>query len=176
MLHIAVSGLRGIVKRRRTGSVLLISLLLAVGLATIIAGLHLMLKAQMDQAIQVQKISLARLQVNYLAEMGVNHVMFEANRAANVSLANPFTPLGAGVGSAIALDFTPRVAMTRDRAGALARCVVTRTDSANFRVDATLTVPDVGTFTRSVTFGAAYDAGGAGQPAAWELAQYGVLP
>ena len=161
---------------RRTGSVLLISLLLAVGLATIIAGLHLMLKSQMDQAVQVQKISLARLQVQYLAEMGVNHLMFEANRGANVAAANPFAPLGAGTGSAIAVDFTPRVAMTRGVTGALARCVLTRADAATFRVDATLTVPQVGTFNRSVTFAAAYDAGGVGQPPAWELTNYGVVP
>lgn len=161
---------------RRKGSVLLISLLLAVGLATIIAGLHLMLKSQMDQAVQVQKISLARLQVNYLAEMGVNHLMFEANRAANVAAANPFAPLGAGAGSAIAVDFTPRVAMTRGVTGAVARCVITRTDTATFRSEATLTVPGVGTFNRAVTFTAAYDAGGEGQPAAWELTSYGVVP
>ncbi|MEB3196731.1 MAG: hypothetical protein VKP62_05955 [Candidatus Sericytochromatia bacterium] len=160
--------------KQRTGSVLLTALVIVSGLAAVAASLHLMFKGELDQNVELQRISLAKLQTLYLAEMGVNHVMFGANRAANVAAANPFMPLGAVASSSISVDFTQHVALTRGVAGAQSSCLVTRTGTHDFRVDASLSLPGVGNFTRRVDFSAAYDAGGVGQPAAWELSAYKV--
>ncbi|MEB3222235.1 MAG: hypothetical protein VKS61_09175 [Candidatus Sericytochromatia bacterium] len=156
----------------RRGNLVLTAFFLTVGIAVIVGGVQAVLKAQLNNALVLQHISLARLQSTYLAEMGLNHVMYEANRSSKRATANPFTPLGLPAGSSISLDFKDNVAMTRGVSGAVASCLVTRTGTNAFQVDSTLTVPDVGTFRKRLTFAAAYDA--ASSPPAWELSAYDI--
>lgn len=156
----------------RRGNLIVTAFFVMVGIALVVGGLQTVLKSQLETAMELQRISIARLQSTYLAEMGLNHVMYEANRAAKRATTNPFTPLGTPLGSSISLDFKQNVAMTRDVSGAVASCLVTRTGASAFQVDATLTVPDVGTFKKRLTFSAAYDA--ASSPPAWELATYDI--
>lgn len=160
--------------RARRGSLVVTSFVVIVGMAVIVGGIHQMLSSQLDQAYEMQRISFARLQAKYLAEMGVNHMMYVANKTANVGTANPWSPTGlaATTGSAISVDFKDQVAMTRGVSGASATCQVTRTAANAFSVAATLVVPGVGTYNETVTFSAAFDAGGGGYPPAWELASF----
>lgn len=158
--------------RGRRGGIVVTAFGIAVLIALLVGGIHTALRTQLDNAAAVQRISLARLQSTYLAEMGLNHLMYEANRASKRATANPFTPLGTPVGSSLSLDFKENVAMTRGLAGAVASCLVTRTGANAFRIEATLTVPEVGTFQKRLTFSAAYDA--AESPPAWELTAYDI--
>lgn len=162
--------------RARRGSLVVTSFIVIVGMAMIVGGIHQMLSTQLDQAYEIQRISFAKLQVKYLAEMGVNHMMYIANKTANVGdgTTNPWSAIsmGAGTGSAISVDFKDKVAMTRGVSGASATCTISRTGANAFSVLGTLVVPNVGTYTETVSFSAAYDAGGGGYPAAWELASF----
>jgi hypothetical protein len=159
------------VKARR-GNLIVTAFFVTIGIAVVVGGIHAVVQTQLERSFELQRISLARLQSTYLAEMGLNHVMYEANRASKRATANPFTPLGTVAGSSISLDFKDNVAMTRGVAGAVASCLVTRNAPTTFQVDATLTLPGVGTFRKRVTFGAAYDS--VSSPPAWELTSYTV--
>lgn len=166
--------LRRLKARARRGSLVVTSFVVIVGMAMIVGGIHQMLSSQLEQSYELQRISFAKLQVKYLAEMGVNHMMYVANKTANVGTANPWSTIsmGAGTGSAISVDFKDKVAMTRGVTGASATCTISRTGANAFSVLGTLVVPDVGTYTETVTFSATYDAGGGGYPPAWELTAF----
>lgn len=160
--------------RARRGSLVVTSFVVVVGMAVIVGGIHQMLKSQLESAYELQRISFAKLQARYLAEMGVNHMMYTANKTAYVGTANPWSSLGMGTtsGNAISIDFKDKVAMTRGVSGATAACTVTRGAGNAFTVVSSLTVPNVGTYTKTVGFTATYDAGGGGYPAAWELSAF----
>ena len=166
--------LRRFALRARRGSLVVTSFIIVVGMAVIVGGIHQMLSAQLTSAYEIQRISFAKLQVKYLAEMGVNHMMYTANKTAYVAQANPWSniSLGATTGSAIAIDFKDKVAMTRGVSGASATCTITRTAASAFSCLATLVVPNVGTYTDTVTFTATYEAANGGYPAAWELSAF----
>lgn len=160
--------------RARRGSLVVTSFIIVVGMAVIVGGVHQMLSAQLNSAYEIQRISFAKLQAKYLAEMGVNHMMYVANKTANVTSANPWSTiaLGTTTGSAVSIDFKDKVAMTRGVTGASASCTITRTAASSFSCLATLVVPNVGTYTDTVTFSAAYEAANGSYPAAWELATF----
>lgn len=157
-------------RKRRRGSVILISLIAVLALTMTVGAVQVMLVERMRQSTIGTEASLARRQALYLAEMGLNHVMFQANLAP----AQPFP-----VSAPMTLDFTETIAMTRGRAGAKATCVITPqppypwTPRPAFGVTAELRLPH-GTFTRSVYFDvgrATHPAPGAAAPQ-WALTRY----
>lgn len=159
---------RGLKRDRaaQRGSMVVTVFVILACLMLVVGGLNVFLQQQIRQSTDIQRISLAKLQTLYLAEMGVNQVMYYANQGTHVALADPFPVVD---GASVQYDFQPNVAMVRGVSGAGAICVVSRTGASNFRVDATLTVPNVGTFTRAVTFVTA-------KPATqWVLSTYTIL-
>ena len=131
------------------GSLTVAAMVIILGMMVMVGGIHFFMQEQMRQSYEIQKISFARLQTLYLAEMGVNQIMYEANKAANASRPDPF-PVASG--AAIALNFKGNVALVRSDASGAADCIVTRTGTDAFRVDATLVSTDTGTFNRTVNF------------------------
>lgn len=155
---------------RRRGSVILISLIAVLALTMTIGTVQVMLVERMRQSTAGTEASLARRQALYLAEMGLNHVMFQANLAPAQSF--PVT-------STVTVDFTETIAMTRGRDGTKATCVLTPqppypwTPRPAYGVTAELQLPE-GTFTQSVYFDvgrAAHPAPGASTPQ-WVLTRY----
>ena len=156
--------------QRRRGSVILISLIAVLALTMTIGTVQVMLVERMRQSTIGTEASLARRQALYLAEMGLNHVMFQAN----LTPAQPFP-----FSTPATLDFTEAITMTRGRAGAKATCLLTPqppypwTPRPAFGVTAELRLPE-GTFTQSVYFDvgrAAHSAPGAAAPQ-WVLTRY----
>lgn len=148
----------------RRGSLVVTSFIIVIGMALMVGGIHTMLKNQLDQTLTIKDISLAKTQVVYLAEMGVNNLMYIANSNANIGVALPW-PMA--VSAYADYDFKPYVAMVRGLASpAAANCRLTRTAIHSFRCDATLTVPTVGTFTKRIDFTAAQAA------PVWKLTAY----
>jgi hypothetical protein len=147
------------------GSMVVTTFVILMGLMVVVGGIHVFLQQQIAQSTAIQRISLAKLQALYLAEMGVNQVMYHANQAVRVNTPDPF-PIATG--TAAQYDFKANVAMTRHDAGGVARCVIRRTAANAFSLEATLTVTDVGTFTKSVQFTTS-------KPATqWVLANYTI--
>lgn len=135
----------------RRGSLVVTAFVIVVGMAMMVAGIQTMLKNQLDQTLTIKDISLAKTQVIYLAEMGVNHVMYIANSDAKIGAADPW-PMAQG--TTATFDFKNYVAMTKNVSGATATCTVQRTAAASFQCDATLYIPSVGTFTKRCDFSA----------------------
>lgn len=116
----------------------------------------------------------ARLQVFYVAEMGLNDVMFDAN-AGN---ARPLFPAGAAVGTTVSFDYSDRVWLTRHDGGSghagSSRCTVVLTgvapDRRVYRSTATLDLDDGRRVNSIVSFTAVRQ----GNPPTWVLADYRV--
>ncbi len=163
--------------RARRGNLVVTSFILVVGMAVLVGGTHTMVTNQVNQSIEVKDITLARLQTIYLAEMGLNHVMYAMNKAANVATANPLSGISlANAGDVVSIDFKDKIAMTRSLAGSTATCTVTLTaataTSKSFTCVGTLDMPELPAYSKTVTFSAAYDSTAA--PQAWELSSYAI--
>lgn len=139
----------------RRGSLVVTAFMIVIGMAVMVGGIHAMLKNQLDQTLTIKDISLARTQAVYLAEMGVNQLMYDANKGAT---GNALTPWPMAIGSKATYDFKANVALVRNNASTAAKayCDITRTATNSFRCDASLEVPGVGTFSKRVDFTAAY--------------------
>jgi hypothetical protein len=131
------------VGRARAGNLVLTTFLISLGLVLGVVGVTSVLKTQIDQATAIDRIAMAKLQVGYLAEMGLNQLMFDANL--NPDAADPFG-LTAGSATGKRYDFKTQVAMVRNDAQGVAECIVLReTDGGAeraFQVQARLRVPD----------------------------------
>lgn len=156
--------------RRRPGSIVLVSLIAILALTMTVGSVQVMLVERMRQSTVGTEASLARKQALYLAEMGLNHVMFQAN----LDPTQPFP-----VTATTTLDFTETVAMTRQRAGARATCTVIPqpsyawTPAPAYAVRGDLVVPE-GSFSETVYFDvgrASRTAPGAAAPQ-WVLTRY----
>ena len=155
-------------KAAQRGNLIVTAFVIVMGMMLVFGGINTFLQQQIATSTTMEGIGYAKLQTLYLAEMGLNQVMYTANQAANVGQPNPF-PVGTATGSAASFDFTQQVAMVRGGAANAAHCVVVRTGALSFQVDAYLNVPKVGNFTKSITFSAAQSG------SAWVLASYNVL-
>lgn len=161
---------------RRRGSLIVTSFMMVVGMMVVVGGINAMLKNQIETSLTIQKISFARLQTLYVAEMGVNQLMYTANTAA--SLANiatngydPFsTVISTTSGSKVTMDYTNNVALTRGVAGASATVTITRGAGMNFTVLGTVVSPGTGTFNRTLTFGATLSS------SKYRMASFAVAP
>lgn len=170
--------------KKRPGSLIVTSFVIVVGMVVVVGGINTMLKQQMDTAQDIQKISFAKLQTTYVAEMALNQMMFDANDDDNVdSATNPFTPVPTTLNSQVEFDFTNYVAMTRnvtssDGTAATAKVVITRgattATTAAFTAVATVYNKDVGTFSKTINFAATKT--GVSPAAGWYLSNYTVAP
>lgn len=160
--------------RRRRGTGLIISLVAVLALMGVIGLTARMIQVQSAGAGETHAVSLARMQALYLAEMGLNQLMYQAN----LTPAAPFPLTGV-----LELDFRTQVAMARATPGGVARCQLSpagadpEADGADYRVTATLTV-EAGTFERRAYFDVARaSVTGAGAVAPqWVLARYRLAP
>lgn len=157
----------------RPGNMTVAVMLIVLVMASMTAGIHTLLSTQIDNASQMQKIGLAKIQATYLAEMGLNQVMFQANQSPDA--AQPF-PVTTTPGQATTLDFKNEVALVSGLTGGAATCTVAFTarsaTTASFQVNATLAVPPAGTFNRTLEF-TTNKLPGTGQP--WVLTGYQVV-
>lgn len=83
------------------GSLLVVSFVFVIATILVFSGLYTVLKEQMRQSLEIKEATSAKTQAFYLAEMGINELMFLANRD------NAF-PAGVTF-----IDFTDHVKMTR---------------------------------------------------------------
>ena len=161
---------------KRRGNMTVTALCIVLGMMALTAGIHTMLTEQIRQAGAMQSIGLAKLQAYYLAEMGLNQVMFEANQ--NMTATNPFK-VSTTTGQGTLYDFKKNVAMVRNSTAGAATCTVSYQTavpnvlirSVTFKVIANLVVPQAGTFVKTVTFSTQQTL--TGQP--WLLTGYTVL-
>lgn len=132
--------------------------MIIMGMMVVVGGINTMLGQQMESSLTVQKLSFGKVQALYLAEMGVNQLMYEANSATGLAgIAttgyDPFaTLLSTNSGSEVSWDFKSNIPMIRNVAGGTAVCTATRGTGMSFSVLGTLFNPGVGTFKRAVTF------------------------
>lgn len=138
-------------RARQRGSLIVTSFVVVIAMAMIMAAVHTLLKDQIRQSGEYKGVALAKLQAYYLAEMGINHYMFEANRT------------GAQPGLPLTVDLTPQVALVRPPATGSAICTVSATVGGDpdapagappFKVTAVLTTPG-GTYRKTVFFNSA---------------------
>lgn len=153
-------------RARQRGNLVVTSFILVMAMMLVVGGIQGMLKEQIRQGTEIQRVAFGRLQALYLAEMGVNHLMHIANKAANAAVADPF-PVTAG--APYTYDFKPHVAMVRDDAAGAAVCVINRVSGTTFEVTATLQT-EGGPFNRTVRFGAQKVNN------SWVLASFQVMP
>lgn len=121
-------------RRRRTaqrGSMIVTTFVIVLGLTIVLAGVNTLLKEQMRQSLDIKAVALGRLQALYLAEMGVNQFMYDANTNSLVTLP----------AAATEYDFSNTVAMTRGGVGQ-AKVRLTPTGGNEYNVETTLTTPD----------------------------------
>lgn len=148
------------------------ALCIVLGMAVMTIGIHTMLNEQIRQAGDMQQIGLGKLQAYYLAEMGLNQIMFVANQDPDAD--SPF-PVTKTANQATVFDFKSNVESTRSFTGGVAKCTITyqsgNATNANFLVAAHL-VTQGGSFDRTIQF-SAQKMNGAGQP--WVLAGYSVI-
>jgi hypothetical protein len=151
----------------RRGNLIVTSFIFVIAMALIMAGLTTMLKEQIRQSADIKGISLGKLQVYYLAEMGVNYWMYTANQ----NTAAPF-PTSAAIGT---MNFKNNVAMVRSLANGVATCTASMTPATKvaqgypqYQMAAHLVTPD-GTFDRTVYFDVTHLSGGSTQ---WALSRY----
>ncbi|MDB5095582.1 MAG: hypothetical protein JWM80_3 [Cyanobacteria bacterium RYN_339] len=158
---------------RRRGNLVVTAFFIVLGLGVITAGIETMLGEQIRQASDIQSIGLAKLQCYYLAEMGLNHVMFEGNKNPTT---NPDTfPVSTAAGQGTRFDFKTNVELVRNNVNGQAYCTVirkvTNPNNVTFQVQAHL-VTTAGTFDRVIEFVTQKKAG-TGQP--WVMAGYSVI-
>ena len=151
--------------KRRQGSIILWSLVAVVGLMLVIGMFQWQLSERVRQSSQGAGLMLGRVQALYLAEMGLNELMFQAN----VHPEGPFPLAGAAT-----RDFTAQVALARAEPGGSATCTLRATGGdPPYEAVGTLRLA-AGTFTRTVGF----DVGRAAAPipgrstAQWVLTRY----
>lgn len=164
--------------RARRGSITVTAFVIIIAMLTSAFGVQLFLKEQIRQGTEMQYIGLGKLQVLYLAEMGLNHVMFEANR--NPEAVQPF-PVPTDYVTGRTFDFKQQVAMVRNMATGVATCTVVRraadagevigANQAKFQVQARLVCAG-GTFTKVLNFSVEKKAGTGQQ---WVLKSYQVV-
>ncbi len=146
---------------------MLLALVAVLALTATVASIEHMLHERLRQSTVTTRVALGQLQALYLAEMGINQLMAQANR-------NPGGTFPGGTDQD--LDFKPDVAMVRDEGEGVARCLVGRTasdapqGSPPYAARATLVTPD-GTFSRTVFF----DVGRAAVPPAGQAGPQWVL-
>ena len=142
--------------------------MLSIGVIVMVGGVSTMLRSQIESAAQLQQISVAKIQATYLAEMGLNHVMFEANT--NPDGANPLGPQKRSP-----LSFKQQVAMVRDDPAGVATCEVHRLGAVGgterLQVKAVL-VTRGATYRRTLEF-AVRKKPGVGEQ--WVLAGYNII-
>ena len=102
------AGLR--VGKARRGSLVVTAFMIVIGMTVMVGGIHTILKNQLEQTLTIKDISLAKTQAVYLAEMGVNHLMYIANQDSNVGVASPW-PMA--IGTYADYDFKANIAMVR---------------------------------------------------------------
>lgn len=159
-------------KGARPGNLVVTTFMLSIGVMVMVGGVSTMLRSQIDGATKLQKISIAKLQATYLAEMGVNQLMYDANTAPDA--ANPFGVV-AGSGQGKRYDLKAQVAMVREDAAGVAECVIVRQAASGgverFQVQARL-VTQGETFRRVLDFSTRKKPGAGGQ---WVLASYNLV-
>lgn len=140
----------------RAGNFVVTTFMISLGLMVAVAGVNAMMRTQINNANEIQRIGIAKLQATYLAEMALNQVMFDANTTPGA--ADPWgIPINASTGKKF--NFKSNVAMTRALATGVAECTVLHlvnpdADGAQkFQVQARLVV-DSGTYNRIVNFSA----------------------
>lgn len=101
MLHRGKGWLPRRDRAAQRGSLLVVSFVFVIATVLVFSGLYTVLKEQMRQSLEIKEATSAKTQAFYLAEMGVNELMFLANRD------NAF-PAGVTF-----IDFTSHVKMTR---------------------------------------------------------------
>jgi hypothetical protein len=147
---------------RRRGSLVVTSFMFVIALMVVFAGITTVLKEQLRQSLDVKTISIGRIQVYYLAEMGLNDAMFWANQS-------PVAPVWPANGAVV--DFTSRVEMVRGTSG-FAKCTYIQQQASPplYQVQATLQVPgDPTIYSRAVSFGAAFNG------SQWTLSSFAVV-
>ncbi|HEY9724144.1 MAG TPA: hypothetical protein V6D47_19235 [Oscillatoriaceae cyanobacterium] len=164
--------------KRRRGSVLVVAFGIVIALVILIAGINTMLQNQISQADESEHIAIAKLQSQYLAEMGLNQVMYAANVNPDAQYSgtnDAFTVPAYGSGKGQTYDFKQDVALVRNMSGGAASCTIQRLapqpDGPLFQVVATL-VTDAGTFHKTIDFGAKKMPGTGEQ---WVLSSYTVV-
>lgn len=100
----------------RPGNFIVTSFMLVMAMVVIMGSLSFFLKEQIRQATEIQWVSMRKLQALYLAEMGINHAMFEANKSPDSQ--NPGSVLGLTAAQHKFVDFTQNVAMVRGQSPA----------------------------------------------------------
>ena len=156
----------------RRGNFIVTAFMIGIGMMVMVGGVHQLLESQIAGASEIQKISMGKLQATYLAEMGINQVMFDAN--VNPDAADPFG-IVAGGAQGKRFDFKSSVAMVRSEAAGVAECVVVRQAASGgaerFQVQARL-VTGGATFRRTVDFQTRKKPGTGEQ---WILAGYAIV-
>jgi hypothetical protein len=171
-MQIVGAPLRRFLGRKRPGNLIVTTFMISMGVMVMVGGVNAMLRNQVATALDIQKISMGKLQSTFLAEMGINQFMYEVNDAPDI--ADPFG-LTAGAATGRSYNFKPQVAMVRTEAAGVAECVVLRqTDSGDlrrFQVQARLVTAGA-TYRKTIDFTTRKLQGTGGQ---WILASYNVL-
>ena len=127
------------------------------------AGIATMLKTQMADSLTIKSVSLARIQAFYVAEMGVNDIMFWANKT-------PTNPTWPSTGTVV--DFTPHVSMVRNATTGYAEAAYVKTSSSpvSYQVIGRVVVDgDATVYTRAVSFSTTYNG------SMWVLSSYAII-